>query len=86
VSAPIDWKARREDLADAEKDIPFALVALQEQRLPKAVLNLAIALFRVTKHLTETEYRELIAGLEDLKARVAVQHDQAGPEPAEGDP
>jgi hypothetical protein len=80
----IDWPTRRTDLAEAEKDIPFALVALQEGNLPKATLNLAIAFVRIVKHQSDSDWRALFEGLEGLKKRVAAKH-QAGPKPAEGD-
>lgn len=90
----IDWKARHEDLDEAAKDLPFALVALQKGELPKAVLNICVALVRTMKHLSEREHRELFEGLQELKDRITARdldrnrgkQDHAGPEPAEGEP
>jgi hypothetical protein len=90
----IDWKARHEDLAEAAKDLPFALVALQEQKLPKAVLNMCVALVRTIKHLSELEHRELLDALQELKDRIAARDidrnrgktNEAGQGAAEGEP
>jgi hypothetical protein len=58
---------REHRLRQAEKDLAFALVALQEGRVAKAMLNVGIASIRIGGVMSESEFDEAIAVVQAVK-------------------
>ena len=62
----IDWKKRRQELGDAEKDLAFALVKLQAGETASAFLNTAVALGRVSRHLSQHDWQLVDSCMREL--------------------
>lgn len=70
------WERRKErdraesKIREAEKDITFALLALHEGKVAKALLNLAVATVRLSGVMTEQDFDSIFSELDRLKATV----------------
>jgi hypothetical protein len=67
MAEPIDWKAHHATREDAEKDLAFALVALQSGQGAKAFLNAAVALVRIGQTLLDSEWKTVLAAGHELR-------------------
>lgn len=65
----IDWKQRAQELTDAEKDLAFALVKLQDRQLVSAYLNALVAVVHISKSLTDKDWESVHSTCEALRAR-----------------
>lgn len=59
---------RHHELGEAEKDLAYALVKLQERSLGSALMNASVAIVRMSKHVTEAEFQRILTECAQLTA------------------